>query len=138
MANALYDKGREHFLGATLDWDGFDIRVTSIDEADHTPNLSTHEDLADIGEAGAREFVSGALASKTIVAGTADAADLSPAFTSASGDTFESIVIYYHTGTDSTAFLIANIDTAAGLALTPEGNNIDITWSSGSDKIFTL
>ncbi len=99
--------------------------------------LATDEDLADI-TAGAREFASGAFGSKTTTAGTFDAADLAPAFTSASGDAFDSFTIYFHSGADATALLICNIDNATGLPLTPDGGNINITWSSAGDRIFTL
>ena len=137
MANSLYGFGRENFLEGSIDWDASDIRVISIDEGDDAVGIDVDEDLADI-TSGAREFASGALGTKTQTLGTADAADLAPAFASASGDEFESITVYFHSGSDATALLILNIDTATGLALTPDGNNIDITWSSGSDKIFTL
>jgi len=36
MANALYDFGREGFLGGDIDWDANDIRLIFIDEADDT------------------------------------------------------------------------------------------------------
>ncbi len=137
MANALYDFGRQNILEGDILVASQDIRVTSIDETDDAPILATDEDLADI-TAGAREFASGALASKTEALGTFDAADLAPAFTSATGDEFESFTIYYHSGVDATALLICNIDTATGLPLTPDGGNINITWSSAGDRIFTL
>lgn len=137
MANALYDLGRQKFLEGAIAWLTDNIKVCSVDEDDDTPNLATDEFLDDIAS-GAREFTSGNLASKSSTGGTADAADLSPAFTSASGDQFESITIYVDSGVAGTSELICNIDTATGLPLTPDGGNIDITWSSGSDKIFTL
>ena len=124
-------------LEADIDWLVDNIAVVSIDEADDVPDLALDEDLADI-LAAAREFVSGNLATKTSTAGTADAADLVPAFTGATGDQFESITLHFATGTDATALLICNIDTATGLPLTPDGGNIDITWSGGADRIFTL
>jgi hypothetical protein len=34
--------------------------------------------------------------------------------------------------------LIAYIDTATGLPVTPGGGDIDITWDNGSNKIFKL
>ncbi len=137
MANAMYTLGRKAFLDGGVAWLTDDIRVISIDEADHTPNLATDDMLEDVA-AGAREFESGNFASKTSTAGTADAADLAPAFTSATGDVFESIIIFHESGVESTSELIVNIDTATGLPLTPDGGNIDITWSSAADRIFTL
>jgi hypothetical protein len=137
MANALYDVGRQNFLEADIDWLANDIKVVSYDESDDPVDLVNDDALDDI-LAAAREFTSGNLASKTSSLGVADAADLTPAFTSASGDIFDSITLYYDSGVASTSLLICNIDTATGLPLTPDGGNIDITWSSGANKIFKL
>ena len=137
MANALYDKGREFCLEGAIAWLTANIKVVSIDEDDDVPILTTDDFLDDI-LAGAREFTSGNFASKTSTDGVADAADLAPAFTGASGDQFESITIYRDSGSAATSELICNIDTATGLPLTPDGGNIDITWSSASDRIFKL
>jgi len=135
MANALYDAGREGFLGGTIDWDTQDIRIILIDAADYTKNLGTDDFLDDIAGA-ARVATSDALASKTITAGVADAADKT--WSSVSGDVSEEIVGYYHTGTESTSALIFNIDTATGLPVTPNGGDITVTWDSGANKIFKL
>ena len=137
MANALYDLGRKAFLDGGIAWLTDNIKVTSIDEDDDVPVLATDEFLDDI-LAGAREFQSGNLASKTSAAGTADAANLAPAFTGAAGDEFESISLYRDSGAAATSELLANIDTATGLPLTPDGGNINITWSAAADRIFTL
>jgi len=138
MANALYDLGRQNILEGQIAWLTDNIKVLSIDETDDLPNLVTDEFVDPDILAAAREFNSGNFASKTSTLGTADAADLVPAFTGATGDQFESITVYHDTGVNTTSELIANIDTATGLPLTPDGGNIDITWSSGADRIFTL
>lgn len=135
MANALYDRGRQGFLAGEIDWDANDIRLILIDEADDTIDLAADEDLADRA-APARVSTSGAFGSKTTTAGVADAADVT--LTSVTGDVSESIDIYQHTGTESTSLLIANIDTATGLPVTPNGGNITIQWDSGSNRIFRL
>ena len=101
------------------------------------PVLATDDFLDDI-LAGAREFQSGNLASKTSTDGVADAADLAPAFSGAAGDQFESITIFRDSGSAATSELICNIDSATGLPLSPDGNNIDIAWSSAGDRIFKL
>lgn len=135
MANALYDAGREGFLAGSLDWDANDIRLIFIDEADDTIDLAA-DDFLDDRVAGARVGTSGAFASKTTTAGVADAADVT--VNTVTGDVFESIDIYYHTGTESTSRMIANIDTATGLPCTPNGGNITVAWDSGANKIFKL
>lgn len=135
MANSLYDRGRQGFLAGEIDWDANDIRLILIDEADDTIDLAVDEDLADRA-AGARVATSSAFGTKTTTTGVADAADVT--LTSVTGDVSESIDIYQHTGTESTALLICNIDTATGLPVTPNGGNITVQWDSGSNKIFRL
>lgn len=135
MANALYDHGREGFLDGSIDWDTDDIRCILIDVADYTVDLALHDNLDDVAGA-ARVATSGAFASKTVAAGVADAADI--VLTSVSGDQCEAIVIYKHTGVESTSRLIAYIDSATGLPVTPNGGDITIQWDSGANKIFKL
>jgi hypothetical protein len=135
MANALYDKGRQGFLDGSIDWDTDDIRAILIDVADYTVNLATHDNLDDIPEA-ARVAVSAALTGKSVTDGVADAADVT--FSAVTGDSVEAIVLYKHTGTESTSRLIAYIDSATGLPLTPNGGDVKITWPDTASKIFKL
>lgn len=135
MANALYDKGREGFLAGDIAWDSDDIRLILIDAGAYTVNLATHDNLDDIPGA-ARIAVSGAFANKTTTNGVADADDV--VFSSVSGVQCEALVCYKHTGTESTSRLIFYIDTATGLPITPNGNNISVIWDNGANKIFKL
>ena len=135
MANALYDHGREGFLDGSIDFDTDDIRCILIDVADYTVDLAVHDNLDDIPEA-ARVAVSGALTGKTVDAGVADADDVT--FSAVTGDQCEAIVIYQHTGVESTSRLIAYIDSATGLPVTPNGGDITVQWDAAADKIFKL
>lgn len=135
MTASLYDKGREGFLDGSINWSTGDIRVILIDSGAYTVNLSTHQTLSDV-PGGARIAVSGSLTSKTVTAGVADAADVT--LTSVSGVQSEALLIYQHTGTDSTARLIAYLDVATGLPITPNGGDIVIVWDNGTNKIFKL
>ena len=54
------------------------------------------------------------------------------------GDPSEALLIYKDTGTEATSPLIAYIDTATGLPVTPNGGNITVTWDNGTNKIFKL
>jgi hypothetical protein len=135
MANALYDKGRQHFLQGSNDWDANDIRLIFIDEADDTIDLAA-DDFLDDRAAPSRVAVSGSFASKTETDGVADAADVTVA--TVTGDQFESIDIYEHTGTDSTSSMICNIDTATGLPATPSGGDITVRWDNGTNRILKL
>jgi hypothetical protein len=135
MANALFDAGRERFLGGDNDWDANNIKLVFVDHADDNPNVTTDDFLDDILGA-ARVATSGNFASKTKTAGVADAADVTVA--AVSGDQFESVVIYADSGTESTSSLIAKIDTATGLPLTPSGGDVTVVWDNGTNKIFKL
>ena len=134
MANELYDKGREGFLDGSIDWDTDDIRCILVDTADYTVDLAAHDNLDDI-PAGARVATSGALTGKTVAAGVADADDVT--FSAVTGDQSEALVIYKHTGTESTSRLIAYIDDATGLPVTPNGGDITVQWDA-TNKIFKL
>lgn len=135
MTNALYDAGRNGFLTGDIDWLVDDIRTILVDTDDYTVSLSTHQDLADV-IAGSRVKVSDALTGKDATAGVADAADVT--LTAVTGDQSEALIIYKHTGVESTSTLIAYIDTATGLPVLPNGGNITIAWDNGGNKIFKL
>lgn len=136
MANGFYAKTKKLIWDGDIDLLNDDIRVILTDTADYTVDLSAHDFLNDVAAA-ARVKVSGALASKTTTDGVFDAADVTLA--SVTGDVSEALVIYKHTGTDSTSPLIAYIDTvSSGLPVTPNGGDITITWDSGTNKIFKL
>jgi hypothetical protein len=139
MANALYAKGREGFLGGSIDWDTDTIKCVLLDGADYTPDLATHDNLDDV-PAGARVGTPQTLANKTVTDGVADADDV--VFPSVSGDACEYILLYKDTGVESTSRLIALLDTftvnGGASPVIPNGTNITITWPSGADKIFRL
>lgn len=133
MSNALYDKGRDAFLNGAINWGSDTIKVALVDTGTYTVNLSTHQFFSDLsGVVG----TPGSLASKTSSAGVADAADLT--FSAVTGVSVEALVIYKDTGTTTTSPLIAYIDSATGLPVTPNGGDISITWDNGSNKIFKL
>lgn len=135
MANALYDLAREAFLGADIAFDTDNIKVALLDLTDYTPNLATNQYLSDV-PAAAIVATSGNLTVKTITAGVADAADVT--FTAVTGDQSEYILVYQDSGLDTTSRLIALVDTATGLPVTPNGGDITIQWDGGANKIFKL
>lgn len=135
MANALYDLGRQAFLDGDIDWAANDIKVYLIDVADYTVNLATDQ-FANIIAGAAKVATSGNLAGKSSTNGVADANDFS--FPTVTGDPCEALVIWQDTGNQATSRLIAYIDTATGLPVTPNGNDIDVVWDNGANKIFKL
>lgn len=135
MANRMYDLGRESFLKGEISWSADNIKVVLVDSADYTPNTTTDQFLSDILLAG-RVATSGNLTAKTTTNGVADAADVT--LTAVTGDQSELIVVYQDTAVEGTSRLIALVDTATGLPVTPNGGDIQIQWDAGADKIFKL
>jgi len=136
MANALYDSARESFLSGNLDWLTDNIKVVLVEG--YTPDTATHDFLDDVtGAGGTLVATSANLSNKTATDGVADADDVT--FTEvAAGDPCDHLVIYKDTGTAGTSNLIAVIDTATGLPLTPNGGDVTVQWDSGENKIFAL
>jgi hypothetical protein len=144
MANALYDFGREAFLDGDIDWIVDTIRTFFVDSADYTASLTTHDFLDDVAVAGriggagtawnqGQEILN---SSSPLNNGVADGDDTThPAV---SGDQAEYILIYEADTSDAASRLIALIDTATGLPVTPNGGDITIQWDSGSNRIFKL
>ena len=135
MANALFDKARQRFLEGQLTWTTDTVKAILVDTGSYTVNLSAHEYLSDVS-GGARIATSGAFAGKSATGGAADANDVT--FSAVSGASIEAIIIYVDTGVESTSPLIAYIDTATGLPITPNGGDIIVTWDNGANKIFKL
>lgn len=135
MANSLYGLGREGFLTGDIDWANDDIKAYLIDAADYTVDIDVDQFADDI-PSGAKVATSGNFASKTTTLGVADAADVT--FSSVTGDQSEAIVIWQDTATQSTSRLIAYIDSATNLPVTPNGGDITVQWDNGANKIFKL
>lgn len=135
MANTLFDKARERFLNAQIDWMSDVIKVILVDTGAYTPQTATHEYRSDISNSA---VIAGpvTLTGKSTTGGAANAADIT--FTSVSGPSIEAIVIYKDTGDNNTSPLIAYIDTATGLPITPNGGDIIVTWDRGTNKIFKV
>lgn len=126
--NRLYGKGKEAILAGAIDWVNDDIRAILIDTGDYTPNFSTDDNLDDI-PSGGRVGTSVALTGKSSTLGVLDADDVT--FSSVTGDSVEAVVLYLHTGTESTSKLIGYFDgkfqvdiaataSSSATAITPE------------------
>lgn len=140
MANQLYDKGRERFAKALLDWSDnatTTIKCVLVDTGVYTVNAASHEYYSVIaGISGAVIAGPVTMTTRTATAGACDADDVT--FTSVTGVTAEALVIYKDTGDTATSPLIAYLDSATGLPITPNGGDIIVTWDNGTNKIFKL
>lgn len=138
MSNALYDSCRGAFLRGELDWVNNTFKVVLIDIANYSVTLSGHTSFADVsGSAIVGTAVT--LTNTTVQTnGAADADDIT--FVSVGGASIEALVIYKDDGSGIAANfpLIAYIDTATGLPITPNGGDIIVTWDNGTNRIFRL
>lgn len=135
MANTLYDKARERFLRGQINWDTDTVKVCLVDKNVYTPNFTTHEYLSDVS--GSAVIAPGVtLTAKSSASGAADANDVT--FSAVSGAESEALILYKDTGDPATSPLIALIDSATGLPITPNGGDIIVVWDNGANKIFKL
>lgn len=144
MASSLFDPGREGFLSGEIVWKPAGSTIKAALVRGYTFN-ATHKWVSDLtGAGGTLVATSAALTSLTNTNGVADAADIS--FTSvAAGAAIPALVIFQASavggGADVAATsqrVIAWIDTATGLPLTPNGQNVNVTFDNGANRIFKL
>lgn len=136
MANTVYTKALEGFLGADIDWTVDNIKAVLVDGASYTPNLATHQFRSDIPAVLA---TSGNLASKTLTGGVADAADVTISPGPVAGN-ITYVVLFKDTGVAGTSRLICLLDTAGGSGLPVAANSTDVSlvWDNGATKIFKV
>jgi len=134
--NQLYALGRQALCdGASIAWLTDNIKCVLVDTGAYTPNFTADDNLDDI-PIGARIATSGNLSGKANTLGVFDAADV--VFSAVTGVQSEALVIYKDTGAPATSKLIAYIDVATGLPVTPTGADITVTWDNGANKIFKV
>lgn len=143
MANSFYNAFLNGILGAhatRVDLDADTIKMALVDNgsADGAPDAAA-DDFWDDQDAGliGTAYTLAAKTIGTVAAGVFDnTTDPAPAFTAVSGATVESLVFFKDTGTPSTSNLLWWFDTATGLPLTPNGGDVNVTFSaSGIAKI---
>lgn len=136
----MYDNAKERFIaqsnavGGATDLSSADVRVKLIDDGMYTANFATDIDLVDVPDVAEIATLAAGLGTKTTSAGVFDAAD--DTFTSVSGATIESTVVYEHDAIPGNAELYVLLDNGGGT--TPNGNDINIVWDAGANRIFAL
>lgn len=136
MANQLFDHARELFLTGALDWTSSTIYAAMIDTSLYTKDVSGHSYLSDVSGS-AIISTSPAFTNKGAAGGAASADSVT--FSSVShANPLGGIIIYAYISAPETSPLIAWIDTATGLPITPNGGDIIVNWDPGPNKIFRL
>ena len=146
MANEWVRNGLKHFGLGDVVWKaaaGSSVKATLYDAADYT-YVNTHEYMnLDTMLAAAKTAVSAALTLiDAAIDGILDCADFS--WSSVTGDESEGIMFWKDGGgggtsqSGTTDLLLVKIDTATGLAVLPNGGNINVTIDSGANKLAAL
>ena len=136
MANAIYDKYKEALLSGSSDSAlSTSNVVVSLLNSDVEVYTSTDQFYSDVTTANG-VIATVALQDITVSDGVFDANNVT--FESVSEQTeCEALLFWIDTGNTATSRLIAYMDTNIdGLPITPDGSNVDITWST--DGIFKL
>lgn len=138
--SALYGLAKQSLLSQSpsIDFDTDTIKAALVISG-YTANTATngHQYFSSVGT---NAVATATLASKTVVGGVFDAADVTFSSVTSSTNTINQIVIYKDTGTAASSPLIAVIDsTSSGsIAITPNGGDITVSWDNGASKIFAL
>lgn len=142
MSSFIYDLALQGFLSGSFDMASATVKVALVQitgsGTPYTVNQATDQFL-NIVPSGAIAATSPQLTSPTVVDGIFGAANTvfsSVTFAHACG----ALVMYIDSGTPSTSPLIAYMDSTdySGLPITPNGGNIDVSWPTGADLIFSL
>ena len=138
MANALYNAGRQKFLEGGIAYLTDTIKIIGVATTGTTPYTfsQTHANLSDV-PAGSILAAAQALATKTSTNGTAGAANVTFPSVPAGTTPIGALILYKDTGTSTTSTLVAYIDTASGLPVTPNGGSIIVQWDA-TNGILTL
>lgn len=144
MANTLYDEARRLFALGEIDWEADDLYCLLVNNTYTFSAAHTNLSFISGSAGGPRDYgVSGvvgvALSTKAVETNGAVNADAVRFVTCAVGrPAVIGIIIYRKKSTDETSEIIYYADVATGLPITPNGGDIIVTWSTGTNKIFRL
>lgn len=134
MANRAFILGTEAFLEGNIDA-LTDTLACAMFTAAYTPNTNTDQFYSTPIASGGLIGTKITLTTVTGSGGTLSADNtVFPSVTG--GSTVTQLVVFKDTGTNGTSKLIGLVDTAAGLPLLTDGNNVTVAWASG--QVFTL
>jgi len=137
-----YRAGLNAFANKEIDWDTDDIRAILI-SPDYTADFDAHDMLNDViagdrygagPEAAVAIPTRGYTTAAGIIVRLTGGAVTFPSVALHEAQDVVSILVYYHTGVESTSNLLA-LDTLVG-DVTPDGNNI--VWTPSASGIIVL
>lgn len=146
MANALYGKFKDASIeGAGVNWASDTVKALLVNTTDptnkYTVSINVNQFLSDVKTAGATtacRIATATLAGKSSALGTANATSPVTWTSVAAGLQVDACILYIDTGVEATSKLIAYYDTATGLPIIPDGNNVNMVIDTGTNKLWTI
>ena len=144
MANTLYDKARGDFAKGIYNWVEDPVYCLLVNDtyvfsAAHTNLSFISGSVGGPRDYGTTGVVGVPLTNKTVETNGAINADSVRFVTVAVGrPAVKAIVLYRLGASDEDSLLIYYADVATGLPITPNGGDIIVTWSTGTNKILRL
>lgn len=138
MADTAYIHFKQELLSASYDLSSLAVKLMLVNIAGghYVPNFSTDQFLSAIAS-GDRIASTAALTSVSITNGIFNAANT--VFSSVpAGPAAGAFVIYVDTGNPATSPLLWYMDSYSGLPVTPNGADINVSFPTGTNKIFAI
>jgi len=117
------------------------VRTSLSSGTPYSVSLAADDYLPDIPDTTTVRPIAGVtLTSQSVALRVFDGGDVVFPSVPSSTEAIQAIVLYKEDTTVTTSRLIAFFDSASvsGLPVTPNGQNINLTWDSGANKIFAL
>lgn len=133
MANAVYPKAKEAALIGQLNLQGT-VKVALIDTGTYSYSAD-HEFFSQVsGVVGTPQIISLKSYTNGVFGSFATVT-----FPLTTGTTAEALIVYLDSGTATTSRLVAYLDTGVtGLPITPNGNDIILSFEQSTGRIFSL
>jgi len=129
MASVIYPKCKENLWKANIDLDTDTVKVALVDTGTYSYSV-THETYDDLsGVVGTPVELTNVVVSNGSIAGD----DIT--FSSVTGNTVETVILYVDSGTPSTSYLIAYIDDITNSPIIPNGGDLTIEWDDSSNIV---
>lgn len=137
MPNAIYGKAKESLFKGEINISSNPLRVLLVDTSQYSVSINVHQFVSDITPAAIKKRSTNLL-NLTNILGVIDADNL--IIEDHDGSAFNAIILYQYHVNDSSARLIAYIDTADSLPFDGSSSSIPITivWDNGPNKIISL
>ena len=135
--NRIYPKGLDKFLTGDIDYINDRIICLLVSLQEYTPDFDNDEFLSVVSDDAiiATTVLSGKTTSGT---GIGDADDTTFSSVPVNDNEADALIMVKDTGIKDSSPLFLYYDTAAELPVTPNGDDVNISWPDDVNKLFKL